>query len=470
MTIMKFGRQIATLSVAAMLLAGCSTQSSIDNATITPDLPSNWQQAQLGEDVNVHRLSQTSNPQLAALVYKALSNNRSLKQQAYGLAIQEQQVDISKADLWPEIDFSLNSSRQASGDPTSYSNNNSLAVDVSYEIDIWGKLSDATKQDHLTYLASKANYLNAKNQLISDVLNSYFELVSAQQLHALFKQRVDLSKENLDIISSGYKQGLNEALDVYLARNDLNAELSSLANQQARVQQASAAIEQLVGDYPAGTLVAANDIPILLDNLDIGVPSTLIKKRPSLQASWYELLAQDAALAFAHKQRFPSIRLSGSYGTQANELDDLLSGSSIAWSLLGGISAPLFNAGQLKAVEEQQALRLKQNEQAYLDSMFQAFAEIEQGITQEKSIKTQYNSTLAAKENAMIAQTLAFEQYQNGLVSYTTVLDAQERAFNAQSNVISLKNQLITNRINLYVALGGDFTDGLIKNELTNEN
>jgi len=205
-----------------------------------------------------------------------------------------------------------------------------------------------------------------------------------------------------------------------------------------------------------------------LDNVSVGLPSELIKKKPELQASWYQLLAQDAALAFAHKQRFPSIRLSGSYGSQANELDDLLSSSSVAWSLLGGVTMPLFNAGELKSIEQQQALRLQQQEQQYLDSLYQAFASVERGITQERSIKDQYQSTLAAQENALIAQTLAFEQYQNGLVSYTTVLDAQERAFNAQSNVISLKNQLITNRLNLYVALGGNFAEGLNIQELAN--
>ncbi|QOL26322.1 efflux transporter outer membrane subunit [Thalassotalea sp. LPB0316] len=467
---MKLSRQLAPAFITSVLLIGCATQSPLDEQAILEHAPNQWQQAKQDRELNTQWLATASSPQLAALVEQALSSNRQLKQQALDLAIQAEQVNINDAALWPEIDFSLTSSRQSSGEPRRYSNTNNVAIDVSYEIDIWGKLSDSAKQSHLLYLSTKANYQAARNQLITDVINSYFALISAQRLKALVEQRVALSKENLDIILSGYKQGLNEALDVYLARNDLNAELSSLAAQEAQLQQASATLEYLVGDYPSGLLAASGELPAVLDNILLGVPSELIKQKPVLQANWYQLLAQDAALAFAHKQRFPSIRISGSYGSQANQLDDLLSGSSVAWSLLGGLTMPLFNAGELKSIEQQQRLKLQQQEQAYIDSVYQAFLDVERGINLESSLQEQYQRTLAAQENAVIAQTLAFEQYQNGLVSYTTVLDAQERAFNAQSNVISLKNQLITNRVNLYVALGGDYSQGLLLQErLTND-
>ena len=466
---MKFHLHFATLTIASTLLIGCSTQSRIDEQAITPDVPETWQQINVQSQTDLEWLNQFNNKELTDLIEQAISLNRNLKQQAYTVAIQEQATTSSEADLWPTIDFGLSSSRRASGEPTQYSNENDLSLDVSYELDVWGKLSDAAQQDHLTYLASKATYQQSKNQLVADVITQYYELVSGQQLTQLFEKRVALAEENLDIIASGYKQGLNEALDVYLSRNELNAERASLASQKARVQQLSAALEQLIGQYPAGTLFANQSIPVMLDNIETGVPSAIIKNKPELQASWYQLMAQDAALAFAHKQRFPSIRLSGSYGSKDSEIENLLSSSTLGWSLLGSISAPIFNAGKLKSAEQQQALRLKQQEQIYLDSLYLAFAQVEQGITQEQSFKEQYHNNLAAQENALIAQNLAFEQYQSGLVSYTTVLDAQERAFNAQSNVITLKSQMITNRINLYVALGGDFSDKLIKPELSHE-
>jgi outer membrane protein TolC len=112
---------------------------------------------------------------------------------------------------------------------------------------------------------------------------------------------------------------------------------------------------------------------------------------------------------------------------------------------------------KVKANEEVARLNAQKQEQAYLDTLYDAFSDVENAITQQQSLQASYKSTLEAQENALAAEQLSFEQYQSGLVTYTTVLDAQSRSFDAQSSLIETKNQLIANRINLYVALGGDF-------------
>ena len=119
---------------------------------------------------------------------------------------------------------------------------------------------------------------------------------------------------------------------------------------------------------------------------------------------------------------------------------------------------PIFNAGKLAANEEKARLFLKQTEQSYLETLHNAFLDVENALTQESSLKQRYQMMLAAQENAISAQRLSFENYQSGLVDYTTVLDAQSRSFDAQSTVIQIKNQLIKNRIQLHIALGGDFS------------
>jgi outer membrane protein TolC len=198
-------------------------------------------------------------------------------------------------------------------------------------------------------------------------------------------------------------------------------------------------------------------LPLLSTEIPLGLPSAVITRKPDLLASWYQVLAQDAALAFAHKQRFPSINLTASLSDSTDELTDLLSGSSFAWSLLGSLSAPLFRGGELKANEEISRLKLKQQEQVYLNDLYNAFASVENTVSTEKSLKLRYQATLAAQQNAQAAEELAFEQYQRGLVTYTTVLEAQGRSFTAQSALIQLKNQLLINRVDLHIALGGDF-------------
>lgn len=287
---------------------------------------------------------------------------------------------------------------------------------------------------------------------------AWFKVIEAKQLTNLYQQRADNTKQNLDIIESGYQQGLNSALDVYLSRNELNSELSRAAEQKATKIEAIRTLELLLGNYPQGALSIEASLPLLSSDIPKGLPSGLIARKPKLVASWYQLLAKDASLAYAHKQRFPSISLMASVGNSASELSDVVSISALGWSLLGNLTMPIFNAGKLEANEEKSRLLLKQSEQGYLETLHNAFLDVENAVTLESSLKQRYQMMLAAQENAIAAQRLSFENYHNGLVDYTTVLDAQSRSFDAQSTLIQIKSQLIRNRIELHIALGGDFS------------
>ena len=402
-------------------------------------------------------LSHFNSSDLQQLVDKALNQNFTLQQLALTVALREQDVTITDAARWPTLDLSFDPSRRKSLDPTRYQSSFSLDLNLRYELDIWGKLSDSTRQQYLTWQAEKANYLQAQQQLAADVVIAWYNIIEAQQLLALMEKRVAVAQQNLDIIESGYRQGLNESLDVYLTRNELNTELSRKADQVATQQTAIRTLERLLGDYPAGLLAVEQSLPLITDDIPLGMPAELLSRKPQLLQRWHQLLAADASVALAHKQRFPSFTLTGSVGRSSSELNELISGEAIGWSLLGSLTTPLFNAGELKAREEKARITLKQTEQQYLDTLYQAFADVENGITREASLKARYQATMKAEENAVIAEKLSFEQYLKGLVSYTTVLDAQQRAFDAQSNLIQIKNQLIANRVRLHLALGGDF-------------
>lgn len=451
-------KTVAT-ALLALILAGCSSQLNTtdrqQNTALTPEV---WQQSP-GEVLPVkgNWLQQLKNPQVQELVEQALANNQQLLQQAYSVAVKEQQFKASGADLWPSLDLSATSGRNKNNRPVSYNNANSVSLEAAYEIDLWGKLSAQKRQARLSFLVQQAQFEQARQQLVGDVVSAWFNVIAQKKLLALFEQRERLALRNVEIIEAGYRQGLNEALDVYLTRNELNNERSRIATQKALHQQATRTLERLVGDYPSAKLMVNADLPLLEQTIPLGLPSELITRKPSLLASWYKLLATDAGLAFAHKQRFPSLRLTASIGDSSEDFDDLFSPSELAWSLLGGLTVPIFQGGRLKANEAAAEYSVKREEQAYLQQLYDAFGDVENAITQEQSLMSRYETTVKAAENARAAEDLAFEQYQSGLVSYTTVLDAQDRSFEAQSSVIEIKNQLISNRIALHIALGGDF-------------
>lgn len=444
--------------LSSLFLLACSSTSEIDEKLTDLPLPQNWQDSKQSLAVEHNWLAELDNLQVHQLVKKALASNHQFAMQAYSLEIAEEQLIVSGSQLWPELDLAFRSGRNKDNQTDSYANSNSVNLNLSYEVDIWGKLSDADRMTNFNYLAQKATFEQYKQQLVVNVLTTWFRVIEAEKLLALYRSRVVNSQQNLAIIEAGYHSGLTAALDVYLTRNDLNNELTRVSEQETEKTKLIRQLERLIGEYPKGELLVNANLPLLTTDIPVGLPSELISRKPELKASWYQLLSQDAGLAYAHKQRFPSIVLSGSVGDSNADIGDLLSGSSLAWSLLGSVSAPIFNAGRLKANEEKARIELKQGEQLYLDTLYSAFSDVENAITTEKNLKNSYYTMLAAEENAKIASTLSFEQYQSGLVTYTTVLDAQNRSFEAQSTLIKIKNQLIANRINLHLSLGGDFT------------
>lgn len=439
-------------------LVGCNTTNTITtDYRAQIDTPSTWQAQNDYLAIRENWLSELKGTQVLNLIEKALNNNRSLKQMAIDIAVAKQQLVVSGSDLWPTLDLSLTSNRRYSPNTDNYTNGNGLDLNLSYEFDIWGKLSAKERNANLNVMALEADYLSQKHALVAGVVKAWFAVIEANNQVALLNERLVLAQQNLDIIESGYRQGLNSALDVYLTRNEFNNEKSRLAAQQTTQIERIRELELLIGDYPAGLLAVSAELPLLQSDIPLGMPSELITRKPSLIASWYSLLAKDAALAYAHKQRFPSLKLTSSVGPDSNDISELLSGGNIAWSVAGSLTAPLFNAGRLKANEEKALLELNKQEISYLDNLYNAFQDVENGISKERNLQLRFDSTLLAANNAKLAETLSFEQYQKGLVSYTTVLDAQKRSFDAQSSLISIKNLLIANRVDLHVALGGDF-------------
>ncbi|MBR9728817.1 TolC family protein [Shewanella intestini] len=451
------------IAISLGILAGCSSKTYIDDKQVNPELPQTWHTSAQSLQQNQPWVDAIATQQLLELASIALNRNQDLIQLALDVEVNKQQLVVSDANFWPELTGALNTGRNGNND--TQTNTNSLSLDVNYEIDIWGKLSDNARVTKLNLLTAEANYQQARDNLVAEVVSAYYQVVTSQQLVKLYKRRTDNAKVSFEIIESGYVQGLNTALDVYLTQNEFYNEQSNLYGQRTQLNSDIRQLERLLGGYPAAKLMVNAKLPLLPKGIEVGVPSELVKRKPALQSAWYQLLAQDASVAYTQKQRYPSLKLGGSVGTNSSEFGNLFDGDFSSWSVFAGLTSPIFNAGRLKAQTEQQKLQLKQQEQQYLSTLFTAFEQVENALDLDASLQLQYQATLKSQANALQAETLSFEQYQLGLQSYTTVLDAQTRSFVAQTSVINLKNQIIANRIQLHLALGGDLDAGVTQDE-----
>ena len=437
-------------------LAGCN--STLESNKLPQDnVPNNWFEYESGGKASDSWQEINKDMHLHTLIVQSISNNRSIRKARLELDIAKQQLIIADADFLPSLSssFDYNKRKQASQD--SASSSYGIGLDLKYELDVWGKLSANSRQANLNYLSTLASYEQQLINLVTSVSKSWYSLVESEQQIKLQNERAKLTKQSVDIVEKGYRQGLNSALDVYLARTELNneqAKLFELINSNKGLQRD---LKTLLAEYPDANVITGADFPELNSLNSLGLPSEVIKQKPAIQSAWFKLLAQDAALAYAHKQRFPSFNLSLSIDSSNEKLSNAIRFDQIGWNFLAGITAPIFNAGRLAANEEKQRLTLKSLELSYLEDVNSTFKDIENSLANEQALIARLEKVKHSSENAKLAAILSFEQYQKGLVSYTTVLDAQKRSFDAQSNFISLNNQLLQNRFSLYQAIGGKY-------------
>lgn len=441
---------------SVLLLTSCARSGIAPETRVLP-LEETWHRHGVVGAVQDGWLDAFESSRIDRLVTLALGSNYTLAALARQTDQARAALTIARADWWPAFSLSTSGSRRDGGDTGAVVDSYDADLGLAWEVDILGRLNAAQRQRALELAAAEADLEDASRQLVANVVSAHFDAVEARQLLVLFEQRLANLTQSLDIIESGYRSGLNEALDVYLSQNSVEQERANVAQQTQALHVALARLELLLAEYPAGDLPVPDQLPVLQAPIAAGVPSELLLRRPDLQAAWLDLLALDSGLAVAHKQRFPSLRVTASVGDSRNAFDDLLQGGSLAWSVAAGLTQPLFEAGRLRARESQARLRVEQAEQLYLDTVFRAFGEVENGLSDRVALVAQYQAFLKAEANAESALTIAFDQYRRGLVDYTTVLESQRRAFDAQTTVVRLKNQLLQNRVDLYLALGGNW-------------
>lgn len=435
-------------------LGGCASSAMTERATDLA-LPEQWQREAIPGAFALGELSQFQMPGLDALLAQALARNRALAQQRSRVAAARQGLAVSRAARLPSLSLGADAQRPRSTQGAAAPRRFELSASLAFELDAWGRLNDAQRESALRLKAEEARYADLERRTAADVLTSLFEAVAANQLLALFRQRLENLGKSLDVIERSYRGGLSDALDVYLAQTTVDQERANVASQVQAAYQAVAKLELLLAEYPDGRMPLGDALPVLDAPVPAGLPSELLSRRADLQLAWFELLAADAALAVAHKNRFPSLDLTSSARNLGASFSELLQDGEFAWTAAASLAQPLFQGGRLQALEAQAKERALELEQRYLEAVFEALAEVENELSRLRSLQERHAAFEQAQLDAEAALEIASDRYLRGLVDYTTVLEAQRRAFDAQTTVVQLRSQLLQSRVALQLALGG---------------
>ncbi len=339
-----------------------------------------------------------------------------------------------------------------------YDTTYSATFQVSWEADLWDQIGHQERAARLGFQAQEWDFQALQFSLAANVAKTWFNAKETQLQFQLVQQRLSNLKENLSIVEEGFRNNLNSALDVHLARSNVASEESRLAQLQVDRERTVRALEFLIGVYPDGTLPVSGELPELQQDVPVGLPSDLLKRRADVRAAELRLKATNEEMAEAYLAQFPSFRLTGSVGLSSENSNTLVDIQSVIWSLAANVSQPLWNGDDLQANLDQRQAEANVAAADYGTVVLTAFQEVETALASEPLLKRQAEALAVSAEESRAGEELALEQYRSGLVNFVTVLEAQRRAFDAQRSLIQVQNARIQNRINLYLALGGDFT------------
>lgn len=407
-------------------------------------------------------LSDFQAPGLEKLVAEAYLNNRDLQVAAARVKEARAIARLQTGAMLPTLSARGTPARARSNFPdgsggktkslgTSYE----AGLILSWELDLWGRLNDERRAAALDYESTRADLRYAQLSLAGSVVQSWFALVEAEKQLTLARETEESFMRAASMVRARYEQGLRRGLDVRLAASNAASARALSAARAEQVRRASTALEVLLGRYPAGTLASDGILPVLGLKSTDRLPSELLARRPDLSAAQAQAVAAELRHSSARKDLLPKISISGSGGYQDSSLEDLENPANLIWSLAGGLVQPLFQGGALKARADAADARGDQALASYAQSLLTAFQEVETTLFAEDTLAVREASMAEASHEAVEAEKSASDLYSRGLTGIFELLEAQRRSLNAQSSWLEVRRQRLSNRVTLYLALGG---------------
>ena len=414
--------------------------------------------------------SRLGDPGLDSLVAVALKRNQDLRAAAARMRAAEAQARIAGAPWLPQFNAGFNGSNRKqvfvglpipgqTGPLSSESTSYGVSLNVSWELDVWGRLSAEKAAAVSDRQAAQATYAGAKQSLAAQTAKAWFALTEANRQHELARATVDNYETTLQQVEERYRRGIRPSLDVRLTRSELAAARDQLHQRAVLLDRARRQLEVILGGYPEGKLSPGRDLPTLTEQVPAGLPADLVSRRPDLVASERRLAASTMRHKEARRARYPRISLTGSTGRSSGDLSDLLDGDFTVWSFVGNLIQPLFQGGRIQGTIDLTSAIEEDAVATYVADVLRAYFEVENTLTAESALASREADLTIAAEEALGARRLSEDRYRRGLTDLITMLSAQRTAYLTESQLLGVRRLRLDTRIDLHLALGGDFTD-----------
>ena len=458
-------RQLAIL--LPLLLFGCMVGPDYERPTVDEPVDYRSQPGNVldpGSLANLPWWALFQDDQLRSLIKRALQENKDLRLAVARVDEARAQLGVTRSALGPQVDASAVARRErVSGVQVPGAEGMDLDTDVfqaqfevSYELDIWGRLRRGTEAARAQLLASEEARRAVVMGLVSKVAQAYFELRALDLELEVAKRTLQSREESLELVSLRHEGGVSSELDLRKAEVEKSDTAAAIPDLERQIAQKENALNILLGRNP-GSIVRGKSLSDQTVPLDIpaGLPSDLLEQRPDIRQAEQGLIAANAKVGEAKAAYFPRITLTGNLGQQSRDLDDLFVGPARTWGFGPAVSVPIFDMGKRKSNLEAAEARQQQALIQYEQAIQQAFREVDDSLIahhKTREVRIHQEERLEAAKKAV---ELAQLRYDDGYSDYLDVLDAQRQLFNAEIGLVQTQRNQLVALVQIYKALGG---------------
>ncbi|MDS4030512.1 MAG: efflux transporter outer membrane subunit [Candidatus Contendobacter sp.] len=456
----------ALLTVAiGLALGGCSLAPTYQRPEVP--IPAQWQLSiqQANDFANTAWWEQFGDPVLNSLIQTALRENKDLLIATARVEEYMGRYGATRGAEFPQVGANAAGARtRLSENPpltTGENPSNSFQVDlgVSFEVDLWGKLRNATEAARAQLLATEEAKRTVILTLVSQVANSYVQLLDYDKQLDVTRATLKTRSESVRINGLRFKAGLIGELDYQQAVAEYQNAAVQVPVLERQIAQQENAISLLLGRNPGKIARGVILDKLAMPQVPAGLPSELLERRPDIRGAEQQLIAANAQIGVAKAAFFPSISLTGFFGAASNDLSDLFKGPSRTWQFAGQLVQPIFTGGTLTG-QLQTAEAVQQEALFNYQKVIQrAFAEVDDSLVAVSTLRTQLQDQQAQVNALQRYLDLATLRYQNGYSDYLTVVDAERNLFTAQLQYVQSQGQLYTALVSVYAALGGGWVN-----------
>lgn len=421
----------------------------------------NWQRAGGDAVLEARWWREFGDPVLASYVERALERNTDLRTAMARVAEARAVARAEHGAELPQVDFGAGGERSRSiSDVTLHpylATDWKSAFEASYEVDLRGRLAALSKAGDATLEASRAARDATALAVASATASAYINLLALDERLSLARRTLDARRDALRVAGSRQQSGYSSRFELAQAQAEYNATAGAIPQLELALERQAHALSALIDETPADIvrgrgLVALAPPPVPA----LGVPSTLLRRRPDIAAAEFQVAASDAQLDAARAQLLPSLQLSTSLGRVGSTV---FQGDPFTiWSLGASVLSPIFNGGRLHAQADAAGSRRDQTILAYRKIVVNAFVEVEDQLAAIEHLKEQARQAMEQRAAVAEALRIARSRYIEGYASYLEELDAQRTLFGAEQTVAQLQADLLTAHVNLYRALGGGWS------------